>query len=80
MKPKTPNFFRGNSNPETANRLTADVDIVAFGIATDAEPNERREFLIEKGIEVTKVECLTRKELLDACFEVKDDEGYCQGI
>ena len=61
-----PKFFRGNSTPEFTNSLTADVDLVAFGLAIDAEPELLKDFLVEKGILVTKVECLTRKELLDA--------------
>ena len=44
--------------------LAADVDIVAFGVAKTAEPEHLEKFLKDRGVEVEKIECLTKIELM----------------
>ena len=61
-KPKSRNIFRGNS-PEDSS-LSADVDLVATGVAKDADEEKLKEFLKNRGIDVLKVECLTKAELV----------------
>ena len=69
-KKKGKNAFHGNARSlggdatgETI--LAADVDLVATGVAKDAEPDQLKAFLVAKGIDVVNVECLTKQELLD---------------
>ena len=69
-KPTGRNVFHGkarSSAEESANEtfLAADVALVASGVAKDAKPEQLKEFLAAKGIEVIQVECLTKKQLLD---------------
>ena len=70
-EPKKRNIFHGKANPtesenETTeeNNLAADVELVAFGVNKEAKPEDLKKFLIDKGIKVTEVKCLTRIELL----------------
>ena len=60
-------IFHGNSiSEEQANEnynFAADVDLVAFNVAKNVEPEQLKAFLKEKGLEV-EVECMTRPELL----------------
>ena len=61
-KQKSRNIFRGNSSEDSS--LSADVDLVASGVAKDADENKLKDFLKTKGIDVLKVECLTKPELI----------------
>ena len=70
-KQKGRNVFHGNSkvvgdeaSQETF--LAADVTLVASGLGLRAKEEELEAFLKDKGIDVVKVECLTKKEVLDA--------------
>lgn len=68
-KPKVRKMFHGNARTtgeETAEEasLAADVDLVAFGVAKDAEPEQLKDFLIAKGIKVIDVQCMTKPELI----------------
>ena len=45
--------------------LSADVDLVAFGVAIDAEPKDLKDFLTGKGLNAVIVEFLTRQELIE---------------
>ena len=62
VKEKSRNIFRGNSSEDSS--LSADVDLVASGVAKDADEDKLKEFLKSKGIDVLKVECLTKPELV----------------
>ena len=64
-KHKNTNIFHGNNqsnNDETS--LAADVDLVAFGVSLNVEPNNLEEFLKARGLKVKKVELMTRPELI----------------
>ena len=63
-KPKGRNVFHGNSAETEASNLAADVDLVASGVARDASAKQLEDFLKAKGINVIKVECLTKPELV----------------
>ena len=63
-KPKGRNMFHGSSAEAEASSLSADVDLVASGVAKDATEKKLEDFLKAKGIEVVKVECLTKQELI----------------
>ena len=63
-KPKGRNVFHGNSAETEASNLAADVDLVASGVARDASAKQLEDFLKVKGINVIKVECLTKPELV----------------
>ena len=57
-------MFHGNSAEAEASSLAADVDLVASGVAKDATEKQLLDFLKIKGINVVKVECLTKSELV----------------
>ena len=61
-KQKSRNIFRGNSSEDSS--LSADMDLVASGVAKDADEEKLKDFLKNKGIAVMKVECLTKEELV----------------
>ena len=68
-KPKRRHIFHGKaivSNTEDVieSNLAADVEIVAFGVSKTAEPEHRKKFLTDRGINVEDVKCLTRDELV----------------
>ena len=63
-KQKGRNVFRGNAAEADASSLAADVDLVASGVAKDATVNQMKNFLIAKGLNVVKVESLTKPELI----------------
>ena len=63
-KPKGRNAFHGSAGAETSS-LSADVDLVASGVAIDATEDLFLEFLKGRGITAVKVDCLTKKELID---------------
>ena len=58
------NVFRGNAAEADASSLAADVDLVASGVAKDATVKQMEDFLITKGLNVVKVESLTKPELI----------------
>ena len=41
------------------------MDLVAFGVARDCDPEDLGDYLNDKGIEIVNIECLTKQELLD---------------
>ena len=49
----------GNSNTDKF-KLAADVNLVASGVSKDASPDQLRDFIIAKGVQVTDVELLTK--------------------
>ena len=68
QKQRGKNVFHGNSRGgggggETI--LAADVALVASGIGVNVKDDELETFLKSNGVDVVKVECLTKKELLD---------------
>ena len=63
-KPKGRNVFHGSSAATEESSLAADVDLVASGVARDATEKQLEDFLKAKGINVMKVECLTKSELI----------------
>ena len=68
-KPKRPLMFHGKATTSTDETVTeaslaADVDLVAFGVAKTAEPEHLEKFLKDRGVNVEKVECLTKLELI----------------
>ena len=63
-KQKGRNVFRGNAAEAEASNLAADVDLVASGVAKDAKTEQMVDFLKAKGIDVMKVESLTKPELI----------------
>ena len=63
-KHKGRNVFRGNAAEAEASKLAADVDLVASGVAKDASVKQMEDFLKAKGINVVKVESLTKPELI----------------
>ena len=63
-KPKGRNVFHGSSAATEESSLAADVDLVASGVARDATEKQLEDFLKAKGINVKKVECLTKPELI----------------
>ena len=49
-----------DGNEQTGNcLLTADVNLVASGVSKDATPEQLKEFIVSKGINVTDIELLT---------------------
>ena len=62
-RPKSRNMFRGNSSEDSS--LSADVNLVATGVAKDATEKQLEDFLKDRGISEVKVECLTKTELLN---------------
>ena len=63
-------MFHGNSKSTGGGAaaetiLAADITLVASGIGLRVEKEELETFLKSKDIDVVKVECMTRKELLD---------------
>ena len=63
-KPKDKNVFRGNSAEGEASNLAADIDLVASGVARDATEKHLEDYLKAKGLNVVKVKCLTKPELI----------------
>ena len=68
-KPKSKVIFHGkaaatNENDESENNLAADVELVAFNVFKDAEPEHLEKFLKDKGVTVKDVKLLTRIELI----------------
>ena len=56
-------MFRGDSSEDSS--LSADVSLVATGVAKDATEKQLEDFLKDRGISEVKVECLTKTELLN---------------
>ena len=68
MKPKgSPRntVLRGSSS-HGASVLSADVDLVATGIALDAGTEDLKGYLQGKGLETVKIECLPRQEVIES--------------
>ena len=63
-KTKGKSVFRGSSAEAGASSLSADVDLVASGVAKDASAKQLEDYLKAKGIDVVTVECLTKQELV----------------
>ena len=66
-KQRGKNVFHGNSRGggEGETILAADVALVASGIGVNVKDDELETFLKSNGVDVVKVECLTKKELID---------------
>ena len=68
-KPKSKIIFHGKAattdeNGAVENNLAADVELVAFNVFKDAEPEHLEKFLKDKGITVKEVKLLTKIELI----------------
>ena len=63
-KPMSKNVIMGSGDIESSIKLTADVNIVAFGLGIDVTEDALKEYLQEEGIKVVKVENLTNEDLI----------------
>ena len=68
-KPQRKHMFHGKATTSPEENvaevsLAADVEIVAFGVAKTAEPEQLEKFLKDRGVAIEKIECLTKAELV----------------